>query len=200
MKRIALLSLLAPLLFAPFSIGAPQSTYSAQAAFPSAARHQWTEDRYKATLSRAQHGDVDSQFWLGTGYEQGWFGNPNFKEALKWLHRAAERGDPDAQNALGQMYQDGEGVWQNYSRAAQWYRRAAEHVPDHGGSGQGRNNLGLLYLDGLGVPKDYVKACMWLTLAHNLSDAKAVAAEMTAAQILESEQMVAEWRSSHPER
>jgi TPR repeat protein len=60
--------------------------------------------------------------------------------------------------------------------------------------------LGLLYMDGLGVSMDYVKAYMWLTLAHNLSDAKTVAAEMTPAQILESEQMVAEWKSSHPEK
>jgi TPR repeat protein len=97
-------------------------------------------------LAKAQHGDAGAQFWLGAGYEQGWFGKTDFQQALKWLRRAAKHGDPDAQNALGQMYEDGEGVAQNYVVAAQWYRKAAEHVRDFGGAGQGRNNLGLLYM------------------------------------------------------
>jgi len=151
-------------------------------------------------LTKAQQGDVSAQFWLGTGYEQGWFGNADYGEALKWLRRAAERGNPDAQNCLGQMYEDGEGVPQNYVLAAKWYRKAAEHVPDFGGAGQGRNNLGLLYLSGRGVPKDVVRAYMWFCLAGtevNVSDAKA---QMTAAQLREAEQMATEWRNSHPER
>jgi TPR repeat protein len=65
--------------------------------------------------------------WLGAGYEQGWFGKPNFHEALKWYRKAAAQGDPDAQNGLGQMYEDGEGVQQDYIEGAKWYRMAAEH-------------------------------------------------------------------------
>jgi TPR repeat protein len=138
--------------------------------------------------------------WLGTAYEQGWFGETDLHEALKWYRRAAAQGDPDAQNSLGQMYQDGEGIQQNYTLAAEWHRRAAEHVPDLGGAGQGRNNLGLLYLDGLGVPKDNVRAYMWFRLANtdaNLSYAKD---RMTPAQVLEAERMAAEWKSHHRER
>src|SRR5215467_6097985 len=136
--------------------------------------------------------------WLGTGYEQGWFGKADSQEALKWTRRAAKRGDPDAQNGLGQMYENGEGVPQNYAQAAKWYRKAAEHVPNLGGAGQGRNNLGLLYLSGHGVPKDVVRAYMWFLLADtdmNLSDAKT---QMTAAQIREAERMAADWIASHP--
>jgi TPR repeat protein len=33
--------------------------------------------------------------WLGAGYERGWFGKPNFHEALKWYRKAAAQGDPD---------------------------------------------------------------------------------------------------------
>jgi tetratricopeptide (TPR) repeat protein len=162
-------------------------------------RPKWTEADWKALLAKAQRGDTGSQFWLGTGYEQGWFGKANFQEALKWLRKAAAHGDPDAQVSLGQMYEYGEGVQQNYKLAAKWYRKAAEHVPDFGGAGQGRNNLGLLYLDGLGVPKDYVQAYMWFSLANtetNLSDAKAL---MTPAQIQKAGRMAAEWKSRHPD-
>src|SRR5438132_7903199 len=97
-------------------------------------------------LARAQHVDAGAQFWVGAGYEQGWFGRADFPKALNWFRRAAAHGDPDAQNALGQMYEDGEGVQQDYVLTAYWYRKAAEHVPDRGGAGQGRNNLGLLYM------------------------------------------------------
>ena len=158
-----------------------------------------TEADKQELLLKAQRGDRSAQMWLGAAYEQGWFGETNFHEALKWFRRGAAQGDPDAQVGLGQMYEDGEGVAQNYRVAAKWYRKAAEHVPDLGGAGQGRNHLGLLYLQGLGVPKDYVQAYMWFKLANsetNLSNAKS---QMNPAQILEAERMAAEWRSRHPE-
>ena len=144
--------------------------------------------------------DASAQMWLAAAYEQGWFGKANSQEALKWLRKAEAHGNSDAQVALGQMYEGGEGVPQNYVLAAKWYRKAAEHVPDFGGAGQGRNYLGLLYMQGLGVPKDYVQAYMWFRLTNfetNLSYAKA---QMTPAQVLQAEQMAAEWKSQHPER
>src|SRR5256885_14827592 len=105
---------------------------------------------------RAERGDADAQMWLGAAYEQGWFGDVDSQQALKWFKRSVAHDNADAQFSLGQMYEDGTGVRQNYREAAKWYRKAAEHVPDYGGAGQGRNGLGLLYLKGLGVPKDYV--------------------------------------------
>jgi TPR repeat protein len=161
-------------------------------------RPNWTEADRKALQAKAQKGDRGAQFWLGAAFEGGWFGKPDFQEALKWLRKAAAHGDPDAQVSLGQMYEEGEGVRQNYRLAAKWYRKAANHVPDLGGAGQGRNHLGLLYLDGLGVRKDCIQAYMWFSLANtetNLADAKA---QMTPAQILEGERM--EKPSSRPVR
>jgi len=163
---------------------------------------RWTEEQQKDYLARAEGGDANAQFWLGTGYEQGWFGKADFQEAFKWLNRAAAQGNPDAQNNLGQMYENGEGMRQDYALAANWYRKAAEHVPDFGGAGQGRNNLGMLYMQGLGVPRDYVQAYMWFSLTNseppnpNLSQAKD---QMTPAQVSEAERMLEEWRRNHPE-
>jgi Sel1 repeat len=161
---------------------------------------RWTEADRKAYLSRAQHGESGAQFWLGTAYEQGWFGKADFGEALMWLRKAATGGDPDAQNALGQMYEDGEGVQQDYVLAAKWYRKAAEHVPDLGGAGQGRNNLGLLYLDGLGVPKDDEQAYMWFSLTNNETSLSQAKAQMTPDQVLEAKRMAAEWKTHHSKR
>jgi tetratricopeptide (TPR) repeat protein len=158
---------------------------------------KWTAPDERTLLAKAQQGDASSQMWLACAYEQGWFGETNFPEALKWFRRSAEQGDPDAQISLGQMYEYREGVTQNYSLAAKWYRKAAEHDPDLGGAGQGRNNLGMLYLDGKGVPRDYIQAYMCFRLAAfepNLSFGKT---HMTPEQILETERLVEEWKSRH---
>lgn len=201
MKRLVLLPLLFIPLFTSFSGAAPQTPQPTQAApSPASHRSKWTEADRTALLVKARRGDAGAQFWLGAGYEQGWFGKADFKEALKLWRKAAAHGDPDAQNALGQMYEDGEGVRQSYILAAKWYRDAAEHGPDLGGAGQGRNNLGLLYMEGLGVPKGFVQAYMWFRLANiekNLSNAKT---QMTPPQILEAERMATEWKIHHPER
>ena len=151
-------------------------------------------------MLKAQQGDADSQMWLGSAYEQGWFGKTNFPAALQWFLKSAEQGNPDAQNSLGQMYEDGEGLEQNYILAAKWYRKAADHVPNLGGAGQGRNNLGLLYLKGLGVPKNYVQAYMWFKLANTETNLAYAKAQMTPAQVLEAERMAMEWKGHHPER
>lgn len=201
MKRLVLFPLLI-LLYTPFvAATTTQAAHSTQATSASTSqRPNWTDEHRKALLAMAERGDSGAQFWLGTAYEQGWFGKANFREALRWLSRAAKHGDADAQNALGQIYEDGEGVPQNYVEAAKWYRRAAEHVPDLGGAGQGRNDLGLLYLDGRGVPKDYVRAYMWFSLADSEANLSHAHAQMTPKQILEAERMAAEWKRSHPER
>jgi TPR repeat protein len=49
----------------------------------------------------ATHGDADAQFWLGIGYERGYFGTFDYREALKWLRKAAAQALPDAQFSLG---------------------------------------------------------------------------------------------------
>lgn len=198
MKCAILLTIALPL--CPLiTMAEPQPAQSTHAA-PVSKRPQWTETQKKTLLAKAQDGDASSQFWVGTGYERGWFGEADYREALKWLRRSAERGNPDAQNCLGQMYEEGEGVPQNYALAAKWYRRAAEHVPDFGGAGQGRNNLGLLYLSGHGVQKDAVRAYMWFRLANAEVNLSAAKEEMTSAQVREAEGMAKEWKNAHPER
>ncbi|HTZ99655.1 MAG TPA: tetratricopeptide repeat protein [Candidatus Aquilonibacter sp.] len=158
---------------------------------------KWTPAQRQALLDKAEHGDRSSQMWLGCAYEQGWFGETNFPEALKWFRKAAAQGDPDAQFSLGRMYADGEGVAQNYKLAAGWYRMAAEHVPDYGGAGQGRNALGLLYLDGRGVPKSYVQAYMWFRLAKDDEAAADARSHMSSAEIAGAERLIADWQRRH---
>jgi len=146
-------------------------------------------------LRAAEQGNAEAQFWLGTAYEDRWFGTTDLQEAVEWYQKSAEQGHPDAQATLGRMFENGDGVKQNYVVAAEWYRKAAEHVPDLGGAGQGRNQLGLLYLEGLGVPKDYVQAYMWFSIGHSSENLKYVQSQMTPEQILAGQRMAADWES-----
>lgn len=166
---------------------------------PASHRANLTEADKRDLLTKARTGDCQAQFWLGTAYEQGFFGGTNFRKARKWFKKAADHGDADAQNALGQMYEGGEGVSQDYTMAAKWYRKAAQHVPNLGGAGQGRNNLGLLYLNGRGVPKDFVRAYVWFRLANTETNLAAARSQMSAAQVEEAEGMAAEWKLHHPQ-
>jgi uncharacterized protein len=124
MRRRILHLLLVTSLFVSWSVAAPQKPYSMQGA--SASRPpKWNGADKEALLAKARRGDERAQFWLGTAYEQGWFGKTDLQAALRWLRLGAKHGDPDAENELGEMYKNGEGVPQNYVMAANWYRRAA---------------------------------------------------------------------------
>lgn len=200
MRRCVSLSfVILPILLSCAAIQAQTVNSSEQTARRSPLQsHKWTEAEEAALVAKAQQGDAKSQMWLGCAYEQGWFGNTDYPQALTWFERASAQGDPDAENALGQMYADGEGVTHSYATAATWYRKAAEQVPDLGGAGQGRNNLGLLYLDGRGVPQDYVRAYMWFSLDGPTNPNLALVQEhMTSEQVAEARRLAADWRNRH---
>jgi TPR repeat protein len=176
---------------------------SAEQGYPPAegAYGLWIKESNSAVAERwmlraAEHGDASTQFWLGVAYDNNWFGTKDSELALKWLQKAADAGDPDAQVELADKYEHGEGVGQNYRLAAEWYRKAAEHVPDLGGSGQGRYRLAQLYMEGLGVPRDYFQAYFWFSLWS--PDAGADAKEhLSAAQVQAADKLVKQWQDQH---
>jgi len=151
----------------------------------------------------AMQGDAEAQFWLGTGYEQGWFGVTDYREALRWLRKGAQQGLPDAPFCLGQMYEDGEGVPESDVVAARWYRRAADHSPSYlGGVFNAEVQLAYMYRDGR-LPKDDVQAYMWFAIVGSSvdpatdDDIKKVARHMTKAQIVEAQRRAEDWIKRH---
>ena len=126
-------------------------------------------DRIAEIRRRAEQGDVDTQFTLGTLYSfsQILFANggrvgpeSDPAEAAKWYRLAAGQGHAIAQNNLGGMYAYGRGVPQDDAEAVRWYRQAAAQ-----GEAEAQYNLGLMYANGRGVPQDDVLAYAWLNLA-----------------------------------
>ena len=86
-----------------------------------------------------------------TAFEDG-----NYKQAVKWLSKAAEQGDVLAQYNLGWMYANGQGVVQDYKQAVKWYSQAAEQ-----GYASAQTNLGVMYAEGQGVAQNYKTAIKW---------------------------------------
>jgi hypothetical protein len=153
----------------------------------------------------ATQGNADAQFWLGTGYERGWFGGTDYREALKWLRKAAAQGLPDAQYCLGQMYEEGKGVPESDSLAASWYRKAADHFPHPGHVGgiwEAEVQLANLYRHDR-LPKDDTEAYMWFAIVGSSVvpaddyDLKWAAQHMTKAQIAQAQRMAEDWIKRH---
>ncbi len=112
-------------------------------------------------IERAEQGNANAQFFLGTIYDFGLYGEPeNDAEAVRWFHKAADQGHVGAQFHLGHVHDNGEGVPENDAEAVRWYRLAAEQ-----GDGVAQFNLGVMYANGEGVPENDAEAARWYRLA-----------------------------------
>jgi len=111
------------------------------------------------TIEVAEAGDAEAQTVVGTMYETGVFGDPDYRAAALWYDRAVRQGDPLAAYYLGGLFEDGRGVDRDYVSAANLYRMAAQwgHV-------SAAFKLGYLYEKGLGVEQNFAEARRWYDL------------------------------------
>ena len=80
-------------------------------------------DNPLAEVQRAEQGDADAQFRLGSNYDLGKGVEQDYQEAARWYGLAADQGHGDAQVNLGLMYTEGQGVERNQQTAVDWFRR-----------------------------------------------------------------------------
>jgi TPR repeat protein len=109
-----------------------------------------------ALMAKANAGNADAEFRVGTQYELGARVKKDPAQAADWYRKAAEKGDLRAQHSLGVLYESGSGVPADAATAAGWYRKAAEK-----GFAPAQFSLGLCYVHGKGVPQDYQQALSW---------------------------------------
>jgi len=100
----------------------------------------------KVWLETAEKGDAEAQYYVGTIYEKGHKGHPNYEQARIWYRKAADQGFSRAAINLGRLYEQGLSVEPNKSEAFKWYARA---------SGLNESNLSMLVnQDAIGrIPK-----------------------------------------------
>ncbi|MBX3329869.1 MAG: caspase family protein [Nitrospira sp.] len=96
----------------------------------------------KIWLSEAQKGSAEAQYYVGTLYEKGAGGQPDYQQAADWYRKAAEQGDKRAAVSLGRLYEQGLGVPKDPAQAFTWLAKASglndaalslltnKHLPD----------------------------------------------------------------------
>ena len=115
--------------------------------------------------TRAEKGDVQAQYHIGTYY---WFGKDvaiDYSEAAKWFRKAADQGHAISQYFLGVMYESGRGLPVDQAESIRWFRKAADQ-----GEAGAQYKLGVKYSSGIGVPQDKAEAEHWLRLAAEQDD------------------------------
>ena len=105
---------------------------------------------------RAEQGDAESQFRLGSMYSKGQGVPKDYIEAVRWYRKSAEQGYAKAEYNLSGMYREGQGVPQDYALAERWCRKAAEQ-----GDPKAEDGLGFMYFRGEGTAQDYLEAANW---------------------------------------
>ena len=120
---------------------------------------------FKEALSKAQGGDVDYQYGVGSLYAGGLGVPRDPSAAFRWFERAARSDYGAAQTAIGAAYAKGEGVETDYIEAKAWLEKAVAK-----GYPVAEERLGWLYCHGFGVPKDFSKAIELYEAASELGN------------------------------
>jgi hypothetical protein len=80
----------------------------------------------RVTRARAEHGNVNAAYALGTLYLQGRGVRQDYAEAIRWYRSGADRGDAASEYGLGYMFDTGKGVPRDFAQALGWYQKAAK--------------------------------------------------------------------------
>jgi len=124
-----------------------------------------TKMAYQEMIGKAESGDINAQYNLGTKYRKGDGVTKDYIKAKEWYAKAAEQGHSESQFELGYFHFDSE----NYSEAVKWFTKAAEQ-----GHSDSQNYLGYMYSLGQGVvPQDYSESAKWYTKAAEQGHAEA---------------------------
>jgi hypothetical protein len=123
---------------------------------------------FNETKEKAEKGDAEAQYILGSMYVVGETVKQDFAKAKTWFKKAGNQGYAKAQFALWSLYDYGWGVKQNFAKAKAWFEKAANQ-----GHAEEQYNLGVMYKEGQGVKQDIAKAKSWFTKAAYQGHAKA---------------------------
>jgi hypothetical protein len=119
----------------------------------------------KTLIAKADAGNADAQFRVGSAYDTGNGAPRSGENAMKYYLMAAEQGHADAQNSVGSALQAEE----KFSEAFGWYERAVAQ-----GHALATNNLAYLYDLGRGVKQDRRKGFELYSRAADLGWAESM--------------------------
>lgn len=115
---------------------------------------------HDALQKKADNGDLNAQFELGSRYNYGRDLPKNTREALRWLRKAAYSGHAGAQRLLAVKLFEGHDVPVDHEEAFKWAQQLADS-----GDRPGQLMLGNIYANGEGTPRNLIRAYMWFDIA-----------------------------------
>ena len=126
----------------------------------------WPRDEVQRTLARAERGDSEAQYRLGSLYFYGEGVRQDYAEAILWYRRAAAQKSAKAEYAIGYCNGHGLGVPRDDAEAARWMRQAADQ-----GNAAAQCELASMYYRGAGVGQNYSQAFLWYQRAADQGNA-----------------------------
>lgn len=123
---------------------------------------------FVAIQQRADANDPAAQTALATCYDLGMHVEPDGKESIRWITKAANQGYVPAEYELGRIYLYGRGIPVDYAQALIWERKAAEQ-----GDARAQRDLAFMYERGFGVAADPAQAAEWNQKAATQGNAEA---------------------------
>jgi TPR repeat protein len=116
------------------------------------------DERFKASLARAESGQAKNQYVVGDMYLKGRGTVIDAKQALNWFLRAAKQGHRRAAYKVAYLYlYDDDIIERSPQRALRWLQQAAE-----AGFVPAKFELGKLYASGAAGRRDTALALKWL--------------------------------------
>lgn len=110
-----------------------------------------------ALLDKANAGNAEAQYQLGSLYYRGDGVRRDYAQAAFWFRKSAEQGNSDSEFRLGGLYHFGQGVPQDSVQAFNWAMKAAKQ-----GHTDAEFFVSTCYDQGLGVAKDNAQSVVWL--------------------------------------
>lgn len=103
---------------------------------------------YQQLQNKADEGDIEAQFAIGSCFQNGEWVPQSYKKAFQYYKLAADQGHSQAQVSLAILYESGLGVEKDYHQAFHYVKLAANQ-----GSPVGFAVLGKFYAEGKGIEK-----------------------------------------------
>lgn len=117
------------------------------------------EDAYKIFKQLADQGDAKAQNALGNGYQHGFWGETDLKQAKKWFQKAADQNYAGGIHNLGML----EFLQGNYKQALPYFEKGANLK-----SSESMTLLGAYYSEGIIFEQDYKKALEYFSKAIDI--------------------------------
>lgn len=133
------------------------------------------ENEINELKKKAEKGDSQAQFVLGSLYFSGHNVPQDTDLGVKYFQLSAENGFAPAQGTLGVFYEQGICLPKNLDDSIKSYQLAADQGLDIA-----QNAIGMAYYTGKGHPQDFQKALKWFQLAadQGLAAAQSILGEM----------------------